>query len=67
MRVHNSRDTSTVAFPHASESWLPANVPNLQNYPSFGHLSHIKSNSRDHVITELSSLANYLLGYAEQR
>lgn len=42
--IHNSRNCSAVALPHASKPWLTSKIPQLYSDISLSHLSHIKSN-----------------------
>lgn len=68
--LHNSINSSTISFPHWSESWLASYIPHFNCNITFSNLSHIKSNCRDHIFTELPWLqrieysnmfTNYLL------
>jgi hypothetical protein len=52
----NGVDATAIALPHASEAGLPTDVPQFDGHISFGDFSHIKPNSGDSVVCEITSL-----------
>lgn len=54
--VHYSVYTATISLPHASETWLSSNIPELHGDIAFGDFAHIESNSWNRILYELARL-----------
>jgi len=56
LSVHNRVDATAVTLPHASETGLTADIPQLHGHVALGDLAHVETDGGDHVLGELAVL-----------
>lgn len=54
--LHDGVDTTAVPLPHAPETGLATNIPELHGDIALGDLTHVEAHSGDHVLLEGSVL-----------